>query len=275
MDKFEREVITPELGNIEDARCNGTTLTGDNSLEDLKIAINSVRQYIATYRSDRLDKGNELVPLYATSVVSHGVDLDELNLMIFQGIPYSTSEYIQALSRVGRKNLGIVLVWFYPNRVRDDSFYRNFTRYHETLDHQVKPIPIKRLSRLGIHQTINSLFSGAIINYISDIKGQPTIHKKEVQDITPGETEQLVKFIRKCYTGKTNGGALNVNLDKEVEERLNFIKMSSDNDRTYFPNILTKSGNYFYRNQSGMRGIQRELALDLDYDDQVSLRNKG
>jgi hypothetical protein len=83
-----------------------------------------------------------------------------------------------------------------------------------------------------------------------------------------------VKFIRKCYTGKIDGGALNVNLDKEVEERLNYIKMSSDNDRTYFPNILTKSGNYFYRNQSGMRGIQRELALDLDYDDQVNLRNK-
>ena len=272
MQKFEREVISPDLEKtLSGARCDGLILTGDSELEELKNAINSIRKYVRDYES-KLEKEFELKPVYATSVVSHGVDLDELNLMIFQGLPYSTSEYIQALSRVGRKSLGIVLLWFYPNRVRDDSFYRNFIRYHETLDHQVKPVPIKRLSKLGMHQTLNSLFCGAIINYLSNSKGNPIIHKKDLEEITLEEYKDLIDFIRKCYTGKDKGGILDIDLAREIEERINHIKKSRDSKNTYFPNILKESGNYFYRNQSGMRGIQKQLILELDPKSQNKIR---
>jgi len=62
-------------------------------------------------------KNNEnLLSVFATSIVSHGIDIEKWNVMIFQGIPRSTAEYIQALSRVGRRYPGLVFVWFYPRQ---------------------------------------------------------------------------------------------------------------------------------------------------------------
>ena len=57
----------------------------------------------------------------ATSMVSHGVDIDRLNLMLFNGMPRSMAEYIQASSRVGRRHLGVVFMIFNSVRERDRS----------------------------------------------------------------------------------------------------------------------------------------------------------
>jgi Helicase conserved C-terminal domain len=139
MGRLKDAVVCDKLRkNFNGSDVQGTVLTGDSGLEELKAAIDKVRDFVVNYDPKIIDKeGLSFEPIYSTSVVSHGVDLDELNFMIFQGLPYSTSEYIQALSRVGRKNLGVILLWFYPNRVRDESFYRNFVRYHDSLDHEV------------------------------------------------------------------------------------------------------------------------------------------
>jgi hypothetical protein len=273
MGKFQRDVITPELSKIsEGSVCTSITLTGDGELEDLKKAMNSIREYVAGFNLPTPRSEFQLQPVYSTSVISHGVDLDELNLMIFQGLPYSTSQYIQALSRVGRKNLGVIILWFYPNRVRDNSFFTNFSRYHETLDHQVKPIPIKRLSKLGILQTINSIFCAGVINYLSNKKGRPLIHKGDIKEIDLNDKQDLIDFVTRCYTGTDKGGRVDVDLSQEVEDRLNFIRRSSDKDTEFFPNILTDSGQYFFRNQTGMRGIQKKLILELEYSEQNKLR---
>ncbi|MCX9082323.1 MAG: helicase-related protein [Candidatus Methanoperedens sp.] len=249
----------------------GEVLTGDSSLDQLKEAIDKVRYFVKNYDPKIVDNGGLIFePIYATSVVSHGVDLTELNFMIFQGLPYSTSEYIQALSRVGRKNLGIVLLWFYPNRVRDDSFFRNFDRYHNSLDHEVRPVPINRASRLGLQQTINSMFCAGIINYLSNKKGRPFYLKNHVSELTLKEKEELVEFITKTY-GK---GGLDINISDEVEKRINQITKGNAKDKEFFPNILTKSGEQFFRNQSGMRGIQKQLVLEVKPEDEIILKQK-
>jgi hypothetical protein len=190
--------------------------------------------------------------------------------MIFQGLPYSTSEYIQALSRVGRKNLGIVLLWFYPNRVRDDSFYRNFDRYHNSLDHEVRPIPINRSSRLGLQQTINSMFCAGIMNYLSNKKGRPIYLKSQVSELTLKDREELVEFISKTY-GKSG---LDLNIHDEVEKRINQIINGNAKEKEFFPNILTRSGETFFRNQSGMRGIQKQLVLEVNPGNEAMLKQK-
>jgi hypothetical protein len=249
----------------------GEVLTGDSNLDDLKKAIDNVREFIKKYDPKDVDNSGLIFePIYATSVVSHGVDINELNFMIFQGLPYSTSEYIQALSRVGRKNLGIVLLWFYPNRVRDDSFYRNFDRYHNSLDHEVRPIPINRSSRLGLQQTINSMFCAGIINYLSNKKGKPFYLKSHVNELTLKDKEELVEFIQKTY-GK-NG--LDIDINKEIQERINLIVHGSDGEKEFFPKILTKSGNSFFRNLTGMRGIQKQLVLEVKPEDERILKQK-
>lgn len=95
--------------------------------------MNSVYRAVDDYDPYGVNNGSMIYkPVYAISVVSHGVNLEEWDFIVFQDLPYPTSQYIQDLSRFGRKNLGIVMLRFYPNRVREDSFYRKL--YETWLD---------------------------------------------------------------------------------------------------------------------------------------------
>lgn len=257
MNRFTGAVINDVLKKDASITVRGTVLTGDKGIDELKKTIDIVRSRAKEYNIEDQTSTNAFYnPIFSTSVVSHGIDLEELNLMVFQGIPYTTSEYIQALSRVGRKREGVVLVWLYPNRVRDGSFYKNFKRYHESLDHEVQPAPIKRNSRLGVKQTVNSLFCAGVLQFLSNKYGRPLIHKQDIEDLGTDDKEELIQFIKSAY-----GGNVNLNIDVEVESRIHQICESHNRPREFFPKVLSDSGEYYYRNQSGMRGIQGALSL--------------
>ena len=257
MSRFSDAVINDALSKEAKITTRGIVLTGDKGLEELKNTIDIIRNKSTQYLlQNQILPNASYEPIFSTSVVSHGIDLEELNFMVFQGIPYTTSEYIQTLSRVGRKREGVVLVWLYPNRVRDGSFFKNFGRYHETLDHEVLPAPIKRNSRLGIKQTINSLFCAGIIQFLSNKHGKPLIYKQNIEELDSNDKKELIQFIKSAY-----GDHVNLNIEFEVEERIRQICDSHNKSKEFFPKVLSDTGYYYYRNQSGMRGIQGSLML--------------
>ena len=80
--------------------------------------------------------------LLATNMISVGVDVPRLGAMVVAGQPKSTSEYIQASSRIGRRHPGLVLAVYNWARPRDLSHYETFCHYHRTLYRQVEAFSV-------------------------------------------------------------------------------------------------------------------------------------
>lgn len=89
---------------------------------------------------DKYRKSYDIV--LATNMISVGLDVGRLGIMLMNGMPPNTAEYIQASSRVARKNEGVVFSLFDPNNTRDLSYFEDFVSFHKTFYKQVEPISI-------------------------------------------------------------------------------------------------------------------------------------
>lgn len=89
-----------------------------------------------------LEKYQSYDIVLATNMISVGLDVGRLGIMLMNGMPPNTAEYIQASSRVARKDEGVVFSLFDPNNTRDLSYFEDFVSFHKTFYKQVEPISI-------------------------------------------------------------------------------------------------------------------------------------
>lgn len=226
-------VINDSLEMKKYHKMNLKMMTGDVTFRDVK-------EILSTIENGNMENHIDLI--IATSMISHGVDIDSLNFMVFMGMPRNTAEYIQALSRIGRKYPGIVFVIFNPTRERDQSYYKYFPKYHEYKDILVEPVPISRWAKFSITRTLPGIFSACVLNYLEGKDGiSPYMTKnfKEGYDSRAFTEEDILDFILKCYKVEENemGAYFKQIISDKVKNYIDQIRISEKNE--FIPGMLS------------------------------------
>ena len=93
--------------------------------------------------------------IMASNMLSVGIDIDRLGVMCVYGQPKSNSEYIQATSRVGRTNPGLVIALYNGMRSRDKSYFEQFDYYHRTFYKYVESTSVTSYSARAIEKALH------------------------------------------------------------------------------------------------------------------------
>ena len=205
-------------------------LSGATSFDDVRATLDDLT---AT-------TGGQIEAVAATSMVSHGVDVDRLNLMVFNGMPRSMAEYIQASSRVGRRWLGLVFMIFNPVRERDRSHFRYHGKFHDYLDRMVEPVAINRWSRFAADRTVPGVLMGHLLQVANrewwDAGNAPTqLHdlsrmQRALRPPTAGgipaaQPDVVLAALRSAYqTDRPDAAELSERLSQMIRDALDSVR---------------------------------------------------
>jgi len=183
------------------------TLSGDDDIEMVKAVL---RRMETPQKNLAPGDPEQLSDVVATSMISHGVDIDRLNLMLFYGWTNTTAEYIQASSRAGRTVPGLVFVLLRPARARERAIFDYFVKAHEYLDQMVEAVPIDRFAHNALYRTAFGLLLGRLL-HIDGPAARPG--NQEIDLAGLDKLDELQKLIDGIGSGR-----MRINLDAVIEQ---------------------------------------------------------
>ncbi|MEU8540664.1 helicase-related protein [Streptomyces sp. NPDC048717] len=147
-----------------------------------------------------VDDGDRAVDVVLSSnMLSVGIDVPRLAVMLMVGQPKTTSEYIQATSRVGRgQNNGIVTTLFRSNRARDRSHFETFRGYHQTLYRNVEPTSVTPWSVASRERSLAGALVALVRHSFSSLADNDSASRLDLSDdLMRGAVDDLVT----CFVG--------------------------------------------------------------------------
>ena len=227
--------------------------------EELTGRINAAK--IPTILQDietKLGDKKVLDALLCTNMLSVGVDVERLNAMVINGQPKSTSEYIQASGRIGRKDPGIVVTNYAYIRPRDLSYFENFIQFHSTYHKSVEPgivTPFSSRSRdrglAGVFLALIRMNSQTLSNnpkkfdpndtnidkIISDIENQIIARVNEIDKLESDGTKTDIKeLIKKWDTARIEFNSWTSKGTGDLKYRRNPFTNKTESDIIYLLN---------------------------------------
>ncbi|MDL1958419.1 MAG: helicase [Deltaproteobacteria bacterium] len=146
--EYLRRNLDPSISNgkegPEDKAKDTEGRSRDNKIAQLTSVMSSEENSQTFAQLEKsCEEADYLDAVLATNMISVGLDVGRLALMIINGQPLTTAEYIQSSSRVGRSDVpGIIFTNYYRTQARSLSHYEDFRPYHESFYRFVEPTSV-------------------------------------------------------------------------------------------------------------------------------------
>ncbi|TWX68533.1 helicase [Colwellia demingiae] len=179
----------------------------------------------------------------ATNMISVGLDVSRLALMIINGQPLTTAEYIQASSRVGRSEIpGIVFVNYYKTQARSLSHYENFRAYHDSFYRFVEPSSLTpftyQVCSRALHAALIIALRYSDVGLLENNKAgelDPDARDiKKIISIFKGRIKRAIQQKNKATTEEVNKiNQVNGHIDSLIDSWYNEIKFNENSTLVY------------------------------------------
>ncbi|NMG17498.1 helicase-related protein [Aromatoleum bremense] len=204
------------------------------------------------------DEDGCLDAVLATNMISVGLDVGRLGLMIINGQPLTTAEYIQASSRVGRSKVpGVVFANYYRDQARSLSHYESFRPYHDAFYRFVEPTSVTPFT----YQARMRALHAALVIVIRH-SGRGMLCNDNAGDFNPSDAliaKVIDRLKRRCRQSVSeNPGEVDAHIDALVADWQNEVERCRDSRRKLeyqVPDRDTGRDRLLYNHDDRIRGL--------------------
>ncbi len=187
-------------------------LTSRIESNSIKKLLDQLEQSFSLNRYEGRDYVHQTVDLVlASNMFSVGIDIKRLNVMLMNGQSKNVAEYIQASSRVGREDMGIVINLLDANRSRDKSYFENYVSFHNAYYKYVEPLSVTPFTEIAVDKVMASL----LVAYVRHKKG--LYLNSQAKDFD-GNIDELKTFLSERIKNKKQRDYAISKLDEYVKK---------------------------------------------------------